>query len=232
VVHDQHRDAAPAQPKKPLLDRRPAVGVVLAQRRGQARQVVEDEQLDAVEPAVELGLDERRRQVADALLDQVGDDLERGGPGPPVGGHPLQALAQRRRRHFAVDQQHPARPLRVPAQERRSGRHRMSNTKCNMRLAGPARGIEHHQPFLRDDGIEHHAARLDVEREQLREVEWTKAFAEIAAGRVGRRRRSRAAGGIGERRRIGDGRETGRRFGMGCIGASLFKFHQCHDVSR
>jgi hypothetical protein len=35
VVHDQHRDAAPAQPQQPLLDRRPGVG--FQGLRGEAR---------------------------------------------------------------------------------------------------------------------------------------------------------------------------------------------------
>jgi len=60
-----------AQPQQPVLDRRPAVGIVLAQRRRQARQVVEHEQLDAVEERVELGLDLGAGEGADAALDQV-----------------------------------------------------------------------------------------------------------------------------------------------------------------
>jgi hypothetical protein len=31
VMHDQQRDATPAQPQQPFLDRRPDVGIVLAQ---------------------------------------------------------------------------------------------------------------------------------------------------------------------------------------------------------
>src|SRR6516165_6500796 len=51
VVDEQHRDAAPAQPQQPVLDLAPGVAVVLAHAHGQAREVVEYQKLDAVEPA-------------------------------------------------------------------------------------------------------------------------------------------------------------------------------------
>jgi hypothetical protein len=81
MVHDQHREPAPAQLQQPLLDRRPGVGIVLAQLHGQARQVVEDQQLHAFEPGIELGLHGWRAQVADAALHPVG-----GGSAAPCAG--------------------------------------------------------------------------------------------------------------------------------------------------
>jgi hypothetical protein len=47
VVDEQHRDAAPAQPQQPFLDLAPGVGIVLAHAYRQAREIVDDEQLDA-----------------------------------------------------------------------------------------------------------------------------------------------------------------------------------------
>jgi hypothetical protein len=124
MVDDQHRDAAPAQPQQPLLQRQPGVAVVLAQPSGQARQVVDDDQLDAVEPALDLGLHPRLGEIADLALQEIGrQDVEEGEiaarrAGPRVGGgRPGEPLLEVLPRHLAVDQQHAARSLGPPLEK-------------------------------------------------------------------------------------------------------------------
>ena len=96
-----------------------------------------------------------------------------------AGLHLHEPLAQVGLRQLAVDQQHPARRRRPPIQERRSGRHRIAEAERDVGLAGAARAIEHHQALLRDDRIEHHAARRQVEREQVLDVERAQPLAEV-----------------------------------------------------
>src|SRR5204863_3458556 len=46
MMDDQNRNAAPSQAQEPILNRAPALGVVVANDRCEAAEVVEDEKID------------------------------------------------------------------------------------------------------------------------------------------------------------------------------------------
>ena len=174
---------APAQPQQPLLDRRPARQ---SSRRhgGEARQVVEDEELEARELRLELGLHRRPGEIADAAVDEIaGEHCEQVGrvrdPLPatmPAGARASAAAG------ISPSTSRTRRGLRrLPGEEAAAGRDRMGDAERDVGLADAARGIEHRQPVLRDDRIEHHAARLDGKREQLGEIEQAQARRTVAA---------------------------------------------------
>lgn len=129
----------------------------------------------------------------------------------------MQALAQGGRRHLAVDEQDPPRLRRLPLEKAAAGRDRIGDAERNVRLAGAAHGIEHHQAFLRDDRIEHHAARFDVEREQRRQRERAQARVGVGDDVI-------HAGGLG----IFEG-WIAARVGAGILSASAVSLRRLRD---
>jgi hypothetical protein len=135
VMHDQGRDAATAQPKQPLLDPRPGVDVVIAQHIAQARQIVEDDQLDVLEVGLDLGLHLRRADVADAVDQVAGQDLERLRRWRLAAVDAPQPSAQFVAFDLAVEHHHTSCLRRPPFQEGRAGRDRIGDAKRDVGLA-------------------------------------------------------------------------------------------------
>ena len=77
--------------------------------------IVEDQEIDAVEQHLDLGLHFGRGEIADAAVDEIaGEHFEQVRRLPARGGDALQALAQRGRRHLAVDEEDPSRFWHLP----------------------------------------------------------------------------------------------------------------------
>jgi hypothetical protein len=195
------------------------------------REIVEDQKLEAVEPALEPRLHRRRGEIADAVVEEVaGDDLQCGAAlrRDPDGvrrrrslrpGDLREPLAQRLRRHLAVDQQHAARFCRLPFQERRSGRDRVGDAVRHIGLAGAAGAVEHRQAFLRDDRLEQQLARPHRQRQELGQRNRAQIFV----------RHIRVVGSIGEscvghcfgQRRRRNGRQDGDGVGSDADGVGI-----------
>jgi hypothetical protein len=166
----QRGHALPPQAEQEVLHALPGVGLVLPPRPAQRAEIVEHEQLGIAERGLDRGLALLGDQVRQAIIMQVSRDQ------PQIALRRLRRarlhqccdpLLQCTPGHLAVDKEGWACLGRGPAEDSAASRHRVHDAERGMRLAYTSRREEHAQPLCRDDRVEQHLARGQLEAEEV-----------------------------------------------------------------
>nr|WP_316234062.1 hypothetical protein [Bradyrhizobium sp. SZCCHNR1098] len=83
----------------------------------------------------------------------------------------LDALLESLLWHFSINVQNRLGLLRLPSQERSSAAHGMSDAERDVCLADSSSSKKYRQPLLRQDGMQQHLARRELELRELRQAD-------------------------------------------------------------